>query len=88
MLPVEVQCRQYFWAQRWSNKPLPRCGKCRAGYCKYRWTSHASKEGTIKKSPDKIWLGRKRALNHFWDKCQIDYLATLHLCHWCTNPLR
>ena len=36
-----------FWAHRWSNKPQwPGCGKCLAGYCKCRWTSLASQEGT------------------------------------------
>ena len=29
--------------------------------------------------PDKMWLERKRTLNHFWDKWQADYLATLSM---------
>ena len=29
--------------------------------------------------PDKMWLERKRTLNHFWDKWQADYLATLSI---------
>ena len=26
-----------------------------------------------------MWLERKRTLNHFWDKWQADYLATLSI---------
>ena len=29
--------------------------------------------------PDKMWLEWKRTLNHFWDKWQADYLATLSI---------
>ena len=29
--------------------------------------------------PDKMWLERKITLNHFWDKWQADYLATLSI---------
>ena len=49
-----VSCRQYvnkFWAYKWSNKPLPRCGKCLVSYCKHQWTSLASQEGTNQKIP-------------------------------------
>ena len=30
-------------------------------------------------NPDKMWLERKRILNHFWDKWQVDYLTTLSI---------
>ena len=30
-------------------------------------------------NPDKMWLERKRTLNHFWDKWRVDYLARLSI---------
>ena len=29
--------------------------------------------------PDKMWLERKRTLNHFWDKWQANYLSLIHI---------
>ena len=34
---------------------------------------------TAKTFDAQMWLKRKRTLNHFWDKWQADYLATLSI---------